>query len=82
MPTGAVTTASVDYLQRYLKPAADFGGPATRGTPDMRRLLRVRGFGCPEKEEPRRALISGEPWRPPTTDLVTGLYGYRIPFAF
>lgn len=81
MPTGSVTTSRVDYLQRVGPgPEIDFGA-LTQGTPDSRRLLRVRGIGRPEKER-QRPNTKLERWRPATAELITGLYGYRIPLAF
>ncbi len=82
MASGSVTTARLDYLQRYGPgPQQLAGGPRTEGASDTRRLLRVYGIGRPEKELAR----SSGPvprWRPPTTELITGMYGYRIPLAF
>jgi Helicase HerA, central domain len=82
MATGTFTTASVDYLQRCLQAPGDGDAEGTSGALDARRVLRVRGVGRPLKEADRREGRSEERWRPPTTGLITGLYGYRIPLAF
>lgn len=81
MPTGSVTTSRVDYLQRC-GPGPDAGnGARTEGSAASRRLLRVRGIGRPEKER-QRPISKPDRWRPATAELITGLYGYRIPMAF
>jgi hypothetical protein len=82
MPTGSVTTDSIDYLQRCLLAPAEIGGPGTAGAPETRRLLRVLGISRPDKELERRPMLPDERWRPHTAGLITGLYGYRIPLAF
>jgi hypothetical protein len=92
MPAG-VTTDSVDYLQRCVPLVPDLSRPQTAGVPQVRRLLRVRSVGRPDKGTNRPRLVadnkptrlprvSGESWRPRTTELITGLYGSRIPVAF
>jgi hypothetical protein len=61
MPTG-VTTDGVDYLQRMtLLPRLDL--PSTAGSPESRRILRVRGVGRPEHRLPARLRAADEPWR-------------------
>lgn len=81
--TPAVSVESVDYLQGMLQPPADAGGPRTQAAPGTRRLVRVRGIGRPPLgAEEGFATRPGERWRPATADLLTGLYGYRIPVAF
>ena len=82
MPTGSVTTESIDYLQRCLVPAAEAGSSRTSGVPHTRRLLRVRGVGRPDVELTRQSRPHEGRWRSPTAGLMTGLYGYRIPVAF
>ncbi|OHV29039.1 ATPase [Pseudofrankia sp. EUN1h] len=81
MPTG-VTTDSVDYLQR-MSVAPSLEVPFTVGDPDARRILRIRGVGRsdrdPRRPQPREL---EEPWRARTADLITGLYGHRVPLAF
>jgi hypothetical protein len=78
-----VTTASVDYLQRCVPLAPQLGGGQTAGNAEVRRLIRVRGVGRPGRRLPSdSARVPGEPWRPRTTELITGLYGYRMPLAF
>jgi hypothetical protein len=82
MPTDSASTASVDYVQRCGPgPEVSGGAARTAGPPASRRLLRVAGIGRPEKE-PQRAIMKPERWRPVTAELITGLYGYRIPLAF
>lgn len=78
----SVSTDSIDYLQRCLLPPTEPAGPRTAAAPHTRRLLRVRGIGRPDKDGRRRAAAPEEVWRPPTTGLITGLYGHRIPLAF
>jgi hypothetical protein len=83
MPSSAVTSQSVDYVQRCLAPPPeDMGGPSTAGAPETRRLLRVHRVGRPDEERERRPVVPEGHWRPNTTGLITGLYGYRIPLAF
>lgn len=81
MPTG-VTTEMVDYLQRCMPLSAQPGGSATAGAIDVRRLLRVRSVGRPRKTMEGFRPAPGELWRPRTAELLTGLYGYRIPVSF
>lgn len=81
MSTAATTTERIDYLQRCLVPEVDAAGTRTGGEPQTRRLLRVHGIGRPEKAPRRPRLQPDERWRPATTGLLTGLYGYRIPLA-
>lgn len=81
MLTDSVTTGRVDYLQRCGPRPEAPTGPRTVGEPGSRRLVRVRAVGRPEKY--RQPLITKpELWRPATAELITGLYGYRIPLAF
>jgi hypothetical protein len=84
MPTDAVTTSRVDYLQRSGSQPEIGDGTWTAGAADSRRLLRVRGIGRPDKDQrDRRYPVSKQDkWRPATAELITGLYGYRIPLAF
>jgi hypothetical protein len=76
-----VTTDRVDYLQRFTALVPDLSGAATTGVPEVRRLLRVHSVGRPEQPQSARPRLPDEPWRPRTAELLTGLYGYRIPFA-
>ncbi len=81
--SSGVTTDSVDYLQRCVPLVPEPGGARTAGVPEVRRLLRVRGVGRPDKRLPSEQLRApGEAWRPRTAELITGLYGYRMPVAF
>src|SRR5262249_58948832 len=49
-----------------------------------RRLLEIAGIGRPEKdnEQRREPVDRTRRWRPPTAELLTGLYGYRFPLVF
>ena len=77
------TTDRVDYLQRCGPPPAWTWAHQTAGAPASRRLAWVKGVGRPEKERPAQTTgFKPDRWRPPTTELITGLYGYRIPLAF
>jgi hypothetical protein len=81
MPTESVSTESVDYLQRcgwHLQPVR---GALTQGVPAARRLLWVRGIGRPDKDL-KPSPFATKRWRPRSADLITGLYGNRIPIAF
>ena len=81
MLTDSATTARVDYLQRCgglpIAPTAPF----TLGDPISRRLLQVRGIGRPDKHY-RVSPNDPDHWRPVTAELITGLYGYRIPLVY
>ncbi|MEN3615931.1 DUF87 domain-containing protein [Plantactinospora sp. ZYX-F-223] len=80
MTIGA-TTESVDYLQRMVM-VPRLAVPRTAGLPETRRILRVRGVGRSDRVPRARPQGSEEPWRARTADLITGLYGYRIPVMF
>ncbi|RUP04388.1 MAG: ATP-binding protein [Mycobacterium sp.] len=80
MPTDSVTTARIDYLQRCGAAPIQPSPPYTIGDPSARRLLRVQGIG--KASNRRRQHDKLEPWRPVTTELITGLYAYRIPLAY
>lgn len=74
------STVRIDYLQRCgWAPRPPFPHPE----PDIatRRVLHVRGTGRPWLDRPK-PIDHLRQWQPPTAELVTGLYGYRIPFAF
>ncbi|MEX5709084.1 FtsK/SpoIIIE domain-containing protein [Parafrankia sp. FMc6] len=81
MSTASVTTVRMDYLQRCGPGPTFLGAPWTEAVPGARRLLRVRGVGRTEKLRRATVAADGERWRSPTTELITGLYGYRIPFV-
>jgi hypothetical protein len=51
------------------------------GGPGSRRLVQVGGVGRPEKYR-QPSIVKTKRWRPATAELITGLYGYRIPLAF
>src|SRR5215212_2398381 len=83
MSSEAASTASIDYLQRSGVAPDLAAAAATSGGEPSRRLLRVAGIGRPDKEaRSRRPDPESLRWRPPTAELNTGLYGYRIPLAF
>jgi hypothetical protein len=75
------STESINYLQRC-GGLPELLGPRTTGASSTRRLLRVRGVGRPHEEPPSRRLGPEQRWRPRTAELITGIYGYRIPLAF
>ncbi|CUU57372.1 AAA-like domain-containing protein [Parafrankia irregularis] len=81
MSTASVTTAKVDYLQRCGPGPRILAEAWTEGVLASRRLLQVRGVGRPEKAQHHKPAVQAERWRSPTTELVTGLYGYLIPLA-
>lgn len=76
-------SARIDYLQRC-GAAADLpvATSHTCGDPTSRRLLLVRGISRPPRDPRTAASGERENWRPPTTELITGLYGYRIPLVY
>jgi hypothetical protein len=78
----AASTERIDYLQRSGTAPELVAPTATSGPEVSRRLLRVLGIGRPEKEPVRRPREEPKRWRPVTAELITGLYGYRIPLAF
>jgi hypothetical protein len=77
-----ITIAHLDYLQRAglhlaLPPA---GAPLTSAPPALRRLWHIRSVGKIEKQpEP---VNDGRRPRLPSEDLLTGLFGSKIPAAF
>ena len=82
MPRTGVSTESIDYLQRVGLGVGPLSrGARTTAAPASRRLLTLRGVGK-EKKGPSPVPPPGVRMRMPTEDLVTGLYGYRIPLAF
>src|SRR5438105_15763238 len=81
MPTDSASTAKIDYLQRCGTGPSVAAGVRTSGSSASRRLLRVRGIGRPEKDH-RPSIATSDRWRPATGQLITGVYGYRIPLAY
>ncbi len=81
MSTEPFSTQHLDYLQRTSLDLAALSAtsPLTSASPDLRRLLRVRGVGCIEKRLP---LSRGERVRLASEDALVGLYGKKIPLAF
>jgi hypothetical protein len=77
----SATTARVDYLQRCGGLPPEPMPPYTGGDPAARRLLQVRGIGRPDRDH-RSPIETSDQWRPVTAELITGLYGYRIPLVF
>jgi Helicase HerA, central domain len=85
MPGDAASTERIDYLQRSGSVPEVATAERTSGAPASRRLLRVAGIGRPDKYDgqgPSRPEDPERRWRPPTAELITGLYGYRVPLAF
>lgn len=86
MSPESVTTAKVDYLQRCGESLQAPAPPYTVGNPASRRMLHIRGIARPDKDaRPTPTPASSrnsDPWRPTTAELITGLYGYRIPLAY
>src|SRR6266700_2143177 len=84
------STANLDYLQRVgFKPVQlPANTPMTEAPPALRRLLHIGGIGRMEKVLPPNPRQAGQPAEPeqPThmlsEDILTGLYGYKIPLAF
>jgi hypothetical protein len=77
-----VSTGSIDYLQRMtLMPRLEVA--RTVAEAHSRRVLQVRTVGRGDLGilEPSRRLAD-QSWRPRTAELITGLYGFRIPVAF
>jgi hypothetical protein len=81
MSTDSATTRGIDYLQRSGAGPEIIGHPRTEGPSRSRRLLRVMGVGRPETDQ-LAPIAKTDRWRPATAELITGLYGYRIPLAF
>jgi hypothetical protein len=81
MPSSGVSTHSIDYLQRSLPLRPLASGPQTAGCGQSRRLLQVTAIGKPVRDA-ALAMRTRDPWRSPTTGMLTGLYGYRIPVAY
>ncbi len=79
-PSDTLSTANLDYLQRVeLAPGAlSATSPATIAYPELRRMFCVTGIGRSGREP---QAIDG-PTRLLGTDLLVGLYGYKIPLAF
>ena len=84
--SSALSVEHIDYLQRAddSVQATPTDGTWTMAPPASRRLARVRGvgrFGKDQRRE-RQAHWREQEFRPPTQDLLAGLYGYKIPVAF
>src|SRR5215469_4514517 len=84
-------TGSLDYLQRIgFTPIPLPANPSlTAAPPALRRLLHVSGIGRMEKLlPPNQRQAGGQPLEPEqaarmlSEDVLTGLYGYKIPLAF
>jgi Helicase HerA, central domain len=84
MPSDAASTERIDYLQRSGAAPQIATASSTSGAPSSRRLLEITGIGRPDKDDARRHDFAdpARRWRPPTAELITGLYGYRFPLAF
>lgn len=80
---GGTLTQRIDYLQRRDKPPERVEGDWTEALPTSRRLTWIRGIGTSEKDRAQRMpMARPERWRPTTTELITGMYGYRVGLAF
>jgi hypothetical protein len=87
-------TGSLDYLQRigFNPIPLPANPPLTTAPPALRRLLHVGGIGRMEKllppNQPNQRQAGGQPGEPEqaarmlSEDVLTGLYGYKIPLAF
>ncbi|MFA7510380.1 MAG: ATP-binding protein, partial [Mycolicibacterium vanbaalenii] len=75
-------TERLDYLQRCGDLPHAPAPPLTGGEPEARRLLRVSAIGRPTRDPRSAPPPDRERWRAPTTELITGFYGYRIPLAY
>lgn len=84
-------TGSLDYLQRigFTPVPLPANLPMTAAPPALRRLLHVSGIGRMEKLlPPHQRQAGGQPLeaeqaaRMLSEDVLTGLYGYKIPLAF
>jgi len=84
-------TGRMDYLQRigFIPVPLPVNPPPTQAQPAPRRLLHVSGIGRLEKLLPPNQRQAGgqpleaeQPARMISEDVLTGLYGYRIPLAF
>ncbi len=82
MTSATISAANIDYLQRTgMRPDGRVDGASSSAVPvELRRLWRVESVGLVEKKPESRQ----EEARPrlPTEDLLTGVYGERIPLAF
>jgi Helicase HerA, central domain len=81
MPTEPFSTAHLDYLQRTVINLTALSGslPSTGAPPDLRRLWCIQGVGRMEKQ----LHLSGAPrTRLASEDMLTSLYGGKIPLAF
>lgn len=74
------TTEKIDYIQRRSPPLLEDSAQLLGGPLDVRRILRVRSVGWLDRSTDR--VQSKDGWRPRTAELLTGLYGYRVPVAF
>lgn len=88
MPPETFSTANLDYLQRigFTPVALPPNSSCTSAPPALRRLVRISGIGRMEKAPPAAGqaypLENGQSVRLLSEDLLSGLYGYKIPVAF
>jgi hypothetical protein len=80
--TSAVSTGSVDYLQRSGTAPDASVGRTTHVPFEQRRLLRVRGIGLDGKTPADTPARPEDIGRTGAEDLLAGLYGSRVPVAF
>lgn len=80
----SVTTESIDYVLRSGLPivSIDGGSSETAAATAGRRLRHVLGVGRFDKGATAERPTDPALWRLPTTDLLVGLYGQRVPFSF
>src|SRR3954465_9412848 len=75
-----LSAAHLDYLRRAdVDPTTVLPGTA-RAPPAPRRLWRIPSVGRPARSTPDGQ--GAPPPRPPSEDVLVGLYGYKIPLAF
>src|SRR5580704_16463842 len=85
MPLTPYSTAHVDYIQRTnIEPIALSAGSAvTKAPPHFRRIFRILEIGLLEKLwNSQKQRTDEKTFRLPTEDVITGLYGYKVPVAF
>src|SRR5579864_7744023 len=83
-------TGSLDYLQRigFNPIPLPANPPLTAAPPVLRRFVHIDGIGRLEKilppntQQERHQLETEQPMRMLSEDVLTGLYGYKIPLAF
>jgi hypothetical protein len=79
-----LTPDDLDYVQRlgFDPPGFRPGMPVTEAPIGLRRMLRVEGIGRLARPEAAELSDGAAPSEPATTDLIVGLYNYKVPLAF